>query len=41
VTPSKKNKVVVAVFLVFYFVIFAIEIPFQRAQTLGSTAKID
>jgi hypothetical protein len=32
--PSKKK-------VVFYFIIFSIKIPVQRAQALGSTAKID
>jgi hypothetical protein len=35
---QSKIKVVVVVFI---FVIFFIEIPFQLAQALGSTAKID
>jgi hypothetical protein len=33
------KKKIVVVFIV--FIIFSIKIPFQQAQKLGSTAKID
>jgi hypothetical protein len=36
-----QKNVVIVFFLFFIFVKFFIEIPFQRAQALGSTAKID
>jgi ABC-type polysaccharide transport system permease subunit len=38
--PKVKKKFLFFLFLIF-FLIFSIKIPFQRAQALGSTAKID
>jgi hypothetical protein len=40
VTPNKK-MLLLLFFLFLFLVIFSIKIPFQRAQALGSTAKID